>query len=702
MDSRFGQFTVHAFSKRVPGTLPTEEQRKKFKGADLSGVQTDEDIYSLMVQSINSVFAAASTKRLLVLDTAGHRARDVYNDTADAFDDAGRGIYHHNSTALKAIAFDEKCREKRKVDADAAAERSHAGRRSVHWLAIPIVVKHDIAHTAFYLDDSSETPRAAVRTSQQEYSAQASFSGNSSEQTTGSVAPDAPPPTDEHPPADASFEGFSAAPFIQESAQGKEALVQFTECLLNVFENQHRLFSYAIYVWRHRARLCIFDRGGAIVCDAFDWTTPHSPLHDFIWKVANMMPEGRVHLGYDPTVQSATKKDAAAFRAMVNDPAVHEMIRPFAKKAVSDGYPIHEVTIIPMNTPPDEGFPDDPFPPHPCPDSSVPACDPPPPASSQPAEPQPRSFLIGRAHCSTDTLMGRCTRGYIAYDIAEARLCFLKDLWRSYIPTHTRPEHVVYERMARCGVTGIPTVICGGDVGGMHSQATMTQNLLNRLRTKWIAPRVHYRIATVEIGLPLESFKNFKELALILLDALYAHHQAWKRAKVLHRDISVPNILINPHDRTGLLIDWDLSRVECELKSRESGGIGTWRFRSALSLRYPMKPHCLPDDLESFVHVFNYLVLKYHPVDLAVLHSFVASTYEEWGASRGIKLGGETKLSQFERVSPPYRVRRNNEALQNVINQIHQGCRKSYEGVDLDRMQTLYGVSLPWLEELPP
>ncbi len=45
-----------------------------------------------------------------------------------------------------------------------------------------------------------------------------------------------------------------------------------------------------------------------------------------------------------------------------------------------------------------------------------------------------------------------------------------------------------------------------------------------------------------------------------------AHFFAWADAKVLHRDISAGNIMIDPTTRGGFLIDWDLSRLECELE----------------------------------------------------------------------------------------------------------------------------------------
>ena len=40
---------------------------------------------------------------------------------------------------------------------------------------------------------------------------------------------------------------------------------------------------------------------------------------------------------------------------------------------------------------------------------------------------------------------------------------------------------------------------------------------------------------------------------------------AWEVAEILHRDISVGNIMINARTRRGLLIDWDLCKYRKEL-----------------------------------------------------------------------------------------------------------------------------------------
>ena len=48
---------------------------------------------------------------------------------------------------------------------------------------------------------------------------------------------------------------------------------------------------------------------------------------------------------------------------------------------------------------------------------------------------------------------------------------------------------------------------------------------------------------------------------------LAAHKDAWTRAKILHRDISAENILIDVLDGRGFLNDWDLAKLRDDLGS---------------------------------------------------------------------------------------------------------------------------------------
>ena len=79
----------------------------------------------------------------------------------------------------------------------------------------------------------------------------------------------------------------------------------------------------------------------------------------------------------------------------------------------------------------------------------------------------------------------------------------------------------MYERLRACGVTeGIATLICGGDVGGPRVQKTVVQEWLGNVSRRQPVPRIHYRLATEEVGIRVQDFKNFRELALVFIDAV--------------------------------------------------------------------------------------------------------------------------------------------------------------------------------------
>lgn len=121
------------------------------------------------------------------------------------------------------------------------------------------------------------------------------------------------------------------------------------------------------------------------------------------------------------------------------------------------------------------------------------------------------------------TPTGRATRGYVAYDIEEDRLCFLKDQWR----TNARgchPELETYARLKKYNVTRVATAIAGGDVDG-GSQRTVSQIFMKRYRESQgiqvPAERIHTRIVLREIGRPLDQYANSIDLIRIAGHALY-------------------------------------------------------------------------------------------------------------------------------------------------------------------------------------
>ncbi|ESK81051.1 other 1 protein kinase, partial [Moniliophthora roreri MCA 2997] len=142
----------------------------------------------------------------------------------------------------------------------------------------------------------------------------------------------------------------------------------------------------------------------------------------------------------------------------------------------------------------------------------------------------------------------------------------------------------------------------------------------------------HYFIVLKEIGRPLSEFRTTKELVTALRDALQAHTEAYRRG-ILHRDISIGNILIN-EDGGGLLIDWEFSKPIANPEVRVMARTGTWQFMSAhlLSNKPGTVEHTLVDDVESFFHVLCYVVLVHcrHTFPKQLLKSHLKSVYDAW------------------------------------------------------------------------
>ena len=307
--------------------------------------------------------------------------------------------------------------------------------------------------------------------------------------------------------------------YIRRSKNDWDGLGQLAEYMLNVFIYQHRAFSFFIYILRNRCRLLYFERTGAYVSTPFDWTQTTSHLHDFVWKIAHMT---RAQLGWDPTATPASVAERAQLEALITDSTVPPEIQDFIRKSTEHSCPIYKLSVTVAKAAPEDRLPNDPEP-EPTPAKT----------SKEDDVEEVHEFIVGRPHFAAEALFGRCTKGYVALKMVpggQSRLCYLKDCWRAYVPGRTRPEHVVYERLHKHRVPNIATVICGGDIRSPHPfdatqpsrlQLTEVDRVLS-IKQGHGRPvsRVHYRIVTDGIGLPLRCFRNFKELALILASAI--------------------------------------------------------------------------------------------------------------------------------------------------------------------------------------
>ncbi|OSD00237.1 hypothetical protein PYCCODRAFT_1469564 [Trametes coccinea BRFM310] len=144
---------------------------------------------------------------------------------------------------------------------------------------------------------------------------------------------------------------------------------------------------------------------------------------------------------------------------------------------------------------------------------------------------------------------------------------------------------------------------------------------LTALRCRMKAHR-HYRLVVEEVGLPLQEFPCGRILVWAIRDAVIAHQDAYTKARVMHRDISVGNILIIPPNsknkkatHQGLLADWELSKRldDYAAGARHPDRTGTWQFMSVYIQDHPESQVEIADELESFLHVLIYCAIRYLP-----------------------------------------------------------------------------------------
>jgi serine/threonine protein kinase len=112
-------------------------------------------------------------------------------------------------------------------------------------------------------------------------------------------------------------------------------------------------------------------------------------------------------------------------------------------------------------------------------------------------------------------------------------------------------------------------------------------------------------------GKPIYDFSDNLELLRALYDAIKGHQQLYTKANILHRDISLNNIMIHIHGKHGFLIDLDYAverNVNREPQSPHR--TGTLPFMSINILEKGHEENFAAgyrDDIESFFYVFLWI-----------------------------------------------------------------------------------------------
>ncbi|TFY61764.1 hypothetical protein EVG20_g6936 [Dentipellis fragilis] len=432
--------------------------------------------------------------------------------------------------------------------------------------------------------------------------------------------------------------------FLLNTDNGTDALEQILEYGGHVFTHQHRTHVYALYVFRHQARILYFDRSGCILSEPFQYGTGiDTPLHRFFWRLAHISNEQR---GYDRTAVLASEDEVKQTVEYAQDPPtdyIGEQIYHALSWDSENGaprstqWPAYKVTMA------------------------------------------NRALLIARPMASTKSLHGRCTRGYIAYDLKERTVSFLKDFWRQDSP-RVIAEHEVYKRLAAHKVSNIATCDDSEDVRDAHGQWQVTK-IRNAVDHKSRLPFGHYRIRLREVCRPVIDFKDFRELASLLYDAMIEG----KGKEVTRR---------------GLLNDWDVCKYREQMDEsttpRRPNLTGTWYFRSALSLQCPYKPYRISDDIESFVHVYHYCVYRFQTTNAVhKLANIINATYGdgENDIVDGVTIGGSKKLMVMMYTQPPMEVDEDYPTLADCLVALHEVYNSHYKAINLALYKQLYRPS---------
>ncbi|CCM06270.1 uncharacterized protein FIBRA_08520 [Fibroporia radiculosa] len=446
-----------------------------------------------------------------------------------------------------------------------------------------------------------------------------------------------------------------------------------------------------------------WDRAGGLVSSSFDFVKNPTVLQNFLYRFGHMSREER---GFDPTVTLARQEYIDEMYSCQNKLSEYQQERfakAFPKETERGQWPIYEVcmrkedVVTPSTINCDEVKKS----------ASRLEND---SASGGPSEGQEDErakylrFLIGKATFISSSPTGRATKGFVAFDMHLRRLVFLKDVWRvTNVPT----ELEVYERLWKHKVCNILTPICGGDVGGSQSsgspspQTTRTQEFVKKQST-----RVHFRLIVYQVCKPLTEYSDSRELVCILLDAILCHHDAWVIAQILHRDVSVGNILIDVEAMEGgkkmvigILSDWDMCKYKEDLNKgvAQQQRSGTWQFMSALLLKDPHKRHEVSDDIESFVHLTNWLIVRFHPHNLSgqshrqLLLDYVTSTYDKHISKDGADVGGDQKLTHMQTGKVGFYP--DSKALRDLTQSLAEMCKDHYATLT-SYIQKLEGIKV--------
>ncbi|KAF8747711.1 hypothetical protein RHS01_11298 [Rhizoctonia solani] len=210
---------------------------------------------------------------------------------------------------------------------------------------------------------------------------------------------------------------------------------------------------------------------------------------------------------------------------------------------------------------------------------------------------------------------GRCTCVLGVLDPSGVELA-IKLSWQ--VATRVSEVNMLQVAHSR-NVQGLVDIIASTDL------RKLSQGRRSRLppaiqRALQIEDRV-LRVIVLPLCIPLYKVPNLSDFMKACISLLDTIHQLYTRARILHRDVSVNNLMVNKvKPSEGVLIDLDLGH-EIPDDGKQCGPTSSHRTGTlpfmALDLLHDESeyPHYHRHDLESFVYVFLWIVGKYDDGD---------------------------------------------------------------------------------------
>ncbi|KAG1767305.1 hypothetical protein EV702DRAFT_1050408 [Suillus placidus] len=438
-------------------------------------------------------------------------------------------------------------------------------------------------------------------------------------------------------------------PLVSQTDKGFDTLGQITSYAVAQLGAQYRTHAFSVLIVRNRARIIRWDREGAIVTNTFDYY--HEPhLADFFHRFARASPA--LH-GVDTSVTPASDEDAALARTALKLASTTCMYRVAVPQDPAVEGSDWLVLIIPQSV--TKGYP----------------------------------------------LVGRWTRTCPAYNILNKKVVMFKDSWRMSIKD-VLPEGETYKLLKLHNVRNVATCIAFHDV--VHPIPQQNTQTVKFHKANWtcrndaVTPHTLHRLVLNIVGEKLTNFESSRQLVQSVRDALLAHKDAYEIVKILHRDLSVGNIVI--YRGKGILIDWDLAKVLTIQGPRQITRTGTWQFMSAHLVKNIKAVHAVEDDLESSLYVVLWatLIYKESHMDIVVRTQFIMQVFD---ADPLVGSGGSSKANfLIARTDFPQDVFVGCKRLDNIVIELAQFFLHRYSVILPEDQEELLQIRLKLKEVL--